>query len=46
MAGHLKLVTTSEVNAMLKDKKQSEIVAHLEALIQANAPKYRAQRGA
>ena len=45
MAGHLNLVTTSEVNAMLKDKKQSDIVTYLEALIQANAPKYRAKRG-
>ena len=45
MAGFLKLVTTAEVNAMLKTKKQSEIVDYLEALIKANAPKYKATRG-
>lgn len=45
MAGFLKLVTTGEVNAMLKEKKQSEIVDYLESLIRANAPKYKARRG-
>lgn len=42
MAGHLKLVTTSEVNDMLKTKKQSEIITHLEELIKANSPRYKA----
>jgi hypothetical protein len=44
MAGFLKLVTTAEINAMLKEKKQSEIVQYLEDLIRANAPRYRPKR--
>jgi len=36
MAGHMKLISPAEVNALIKTKTQGEIIRYLEGLIRAS----------